>query len=229
MMMQAYIQLLIKQYWDKPKARADILARLHHLSETAAVIWGLPASFDVDYAAGPQLDILGRIVGLVRRYRTQRLRQFFGFSNNPRSLGFGHRFDSMWDGGPLMRRGGDNYEWQNMPDDEFRRMVKAKIAANNTKSTMVDPIGRLSLQDVVLAATDGMGYVIDNQDMIMTLIISPQFPADVLLFLLQKDLLARPLVLWWRIIQAEPGQFFGFSANPNAKGFGVGTWARKFF
>lgn len=228
-MMQAYIQLLIKQYWRSPKARADIALRLGTLAPIADVLLGLADAFDVDQAVGRQLDIIGRIVGLVRRYRTQRLRQFFGFSNNPRSLGFGHRFDSMWDGGPLMRRGGDNYEWQNMPDDEFRRIVKAKIAANNTKSTMVDPIGRLSVQDVVLAATDGMGYVVDNQDMTMALIISPQFPADVLWFLLQKDLLARPLGLWWRIIQAEPGQFFGFSSNPNAKGFGVGTWARKFF
>ncbi len=61
-----YTLLLAKQYWEKPKARAEIEAIMSSWSETYTLFDAFAAAFDVDTAIGDQLDILGAIVGVPR-------------------------------------------------------------------------------------------------------------------------------------------------------------------
>ncbi|MDR2674459.1 MAG: DUF2612 domain-containing protein, partial [Opitutaceae bacterium] len=60
---QYYVDLLIIQYRQKPRARATVAAFVR-----AAVADGLPPAladaFDIDTASGAQLDILAKYIGV---------------------------------------------------------------------------------------------------------------------------------------------------------------------
>lgn len=217
-MIESYEKLLIKQYWRSPKARADIALRLGTLAPIADVLLGLADAFDVDQAVGRQLDIIGRIVGLNRRVQT--FLEFFGFRGHTGARGFGQA--------PFYRRGEPKYGWTTLGDESYRRFLKAKIAINNVKAKMIAP-DYLSIQGAIQLASDGRAWVVDNYDMSLTLYVDPSVPLSELRLLLDLGLLARPQGVYYKVIQAAQDGYFGFSSNPNAKGFGVGTWARKFF
>jgi len=58
--------LLIKQYWEKPKANAEIEFRAQTWGTVSDFLAALDPAFDLDTAVGVQLDVLGRIVGISR-------------------------------------------------------------------------------------------------------------------------------------------------------------------
>lgn len=68
---QAYVDLLIKQYWDKPNAIAEIEAQAATWEAIRDVLAGFGDAFDLDTAVGAQLDILGKRVGLLRSARIE--------------------------------------------------------------------------------------------------------------------------------------------------------------
>jgi len=75
----AYVDLLIKQYWEKPNARAEIAALAGSLEPVRDMYVQIPDAFDIDQAVGVQLDILGRIIGLDRLLPFILQRIAFGF------------------------------------------------------------------------------------------------------------------------------------------------------
>ena len=218
-MIESYEKLLISQYWRSPKARADIALRLGTLAPIADVLLGLADAFDVDQAVGRQLDIIGRIVGLNRRVQTFEVLEFFGFHGHAGARGFGQA--------PFYRRGELKYGWTTLGDESYRRFLKAKIAINNVKAKMIAP-DYLSIQGAIQLASDGRAWVVDNYDMSLTLYVDPGVPLSELRLLFVLGLLARPQGVYYNVIQAAQDGYFGFASNPNAKGFGVGTLARKF-
>lgn len=79
---------------------------------------------------------------------------------------------------------------------------------------------RVSLQDVIMTAFENKVYAVDNQNMSMTLYVSPLVSSDRLNLIFKLDLLPKPMgVRYKTIIQAAPLKTFGFSNNPNTKGF----------
>lgn len=60
-----YTLMLIKQYWEKPKAKSEIQAMLRHWQIIADFIRN-PDNFDLDQVTGYRLDVIGRIIGLAR-------------------------------------------------------------------------------------------------------------------------------------------------------------------
>ena len=63
---EAYKKLLIAQYADKEKATAHISAILSKFEEVYEFAKSFEKAFDVDFAVGKQLDIIGKIVGFNR-------------------------------------------------------------------------------------------------------------------------------------------------------------------
>src|SRR5690554_1887946 len=62
----AYRDLLVIQYWSKPKARAEIelyAGVMERIKDAAA---DFVAAYDLDTAVGAQLTVVGKIVGLLR-------------------------------------------------------------------------------------------------------------------------------------------------------------------
>jgi len=55
-----YVNLLIKQYWEKPKAYAEIGMKAGAWRKTFEWIDSFSEEFDLDSATGDRLDIIGR-------------------------------------------------------------------------------------------------------------------------------------------------------------------------
>lgn len=64
-----YTNLLIKQYWNKPKARATIKTLIfNNILLFENVINNFTDNFNINKAVGKQLDIIGALVGVSRIY-----------------------------------------------------------------------------------------------------------------------------------------------------------------
>ena len=84
---------------------------------------------------------------------------------------------------------------------------------------MVEDDG-LSIQYAINTLFDGLAYVLDNQDMTLTLYVSPQFNLDRLRAIISLELLPKPQgVRYDVVVQAAPGETFGFADNPNSSPF----------
>lgn len=136
-----YVNLLIIQYHDKPKAKATI-ALLINLIWANMIIYQIRDGFDWRTAVGAQLDIVGKWVGVNRFYDGRLLSLYPWFS----------LID--WDSTPDVLQGGfstfDTFETleggiidysalnpvQNeLSDDNFRIMIGLKIIKNSINHT----------------------------------------------------------------------------------------------
>ena len=70
----AYVNLLVKQYWDKPKARAEIKAMAEFYYPLHVAMKRILEAFDVDTAVGDQLS---KIVGMPRTARAELIDEEF--------------------------------------------------------------------------------------------------------------------------------------------------------
>lgn len=214
-----YTALLIKQYWEKPKAKAEIELKSSAWEKTRAFLASLDDAFDLDLAVGAQLDVLGRIVGIPREVPDVIAKTYFGFTINPDSLGFADRFNSLRIGGPFFDKFSNQYTALQLNDNDYRFFIRVKVALN-WASAYVSSLDRIGIQDVILAAFDGRAYVVDNLDMTLTLYVSPAVSEERLRLTSRLNLLPKPQgVRYSVIIQAEPAATFGFSRNPLSLGF----------
>lgn len=67
----AYRDLLIKQYWQQPNARAEIEAQAATWEKVRDLLADFENQVDVDVATGASLDLIGKIVGIRRRDLTE--------------------------------------------------------------------------------------------------------------------------------------------------------------
>jgi hypothetical protein len=231
-----YTLMLIKQYWEKPRARAEIEAMVSTWQTVADLLRSLDRAFDLDFAVGKQLDIIGRIVGVPRNVPAILQRVRFGFSINPVCVGFADRFDFTRESAPFFNRFDRALTSQQLDDEKYRRVIRVKVAKNSCAAVMSSD-DRNSLQDVIRLAFDNRAYIVDNQDMTITLYISPSVSTEEIRLLQRLDLLPRPQTVNYKlVIIAEPTKTFGFSLNPNSLGFSDrfnaaivgGNLARKF-
>lgn len=169
-----YTLMLIKQYWEKPKAKSEIQAMLRHWQIIADFIRN-PDNFDLDQVTGYRLDVIGRIIGLARSVPEVIAKIFFGFDGHINSAGFSSKSDVSFIGAPFFRKFAPAYGDYQLGDNEYRRFLKVKIAKNAASST-ISSDDRVSLQEVIQAAFNGEAYVTDRKDMTLALNISPKVP-----------------------------------------------------
>lgn len=211
--------LLIKQYWEKPKAKAEVELQASTWETTRAFLAALDPAFDLDNAIGAQLDVLGRIVGISRSVPDVIPKVYFGFGFNPNSVGFSSKFDPQRIGGPFYSKFSSAFTDLQLGDSDYRFFIRVKASLNRA-SGYVSSDQYISIQDVVLAAFDGRAYVVDNLNMTLTLYVSPVVSLDRLRLIRALNLLPKPQGVRYKvIIQAEPGLTFGFSNNPLSRGF----------
>lgn len=214
----SYLNLLILQYRDSPKASETIKANITKYEELYNVILQFEEAFDIDTAVGVQLDILGKIVGISRIIPDVIPKVYFGFDNNiVNSAGFGDA--------PFFRLGDSLLTDTQLNDYDYRFFIKAKIAKNVVTAKMIDD--NLSIQDAIMFMFGNSSYITDNQDMTMSLFLDSSYPDRLLSYLLALDLIPRPQGVKLRdTIIIITSDSFGFNNNPNSKGFGIGKFAR---
>lgn len=188
----AYVDLLLKQYWEQPNARAEIEAQATTWEAAKLTLESLIPAFDLDTAGTDQLNKIGAIVGLPR----------------------------------------DRIEFSD--DNEYRFFLAVKIAQNTGSAFMVSD-EKVSIQSVILFAFNGLAYVIDNQNMTLTLRIDSTFSITRLLLLIELKLLPKPQAVGYEIIMVDALTPFGYLESDGVFGFselgvdtfsfdGVDTW-----
>ena len=214
-----YVNLLIKQYWEKPKANAEIEFKAGVWRKTFEWIDSFSEEFDLDNATGDRLDIVGRIVGIKRIVPFVVPKIAFGFDENVNARGFDDKFSPLADRAPFQDKFERAYTSLQLDDTAYRFFIRARIAKNVGGPYLADDQG-LAIQEVVSALFDGLAYAIDKKDMTLNLYVSTQFNLDQLRAIIRLDLLPKPQgVRYGVIVQAGPGETFGFSDNVTALPF----------
>lgn len=213
-----YTDLLVKQYWEKTNAKAEIAFKASKWEEIFNFFKAFETEFDIDEADTGRLDIIGKIVGVNRRVPEILKKIFFGFDDNPDVTGFDDKSVQLGDLGPLYSKFSEEYTSYELSDSDFRFFIKAKIAKNIARGVMTSDYYK-ALQDAIIVLFDGLAYVVDNFDMSLTLHISSVMNEDRLRVINQLDLLPRPQGVRYILVQSGLLDTFGFSDNVNCKGF----------
>ena len=210
-----YLALVTSEHNERPRYVATVTATVSPYSKLFAVFQSFIVEFDIDTAVGVQLDILGEWVGRSRRISTPLDGVYFA-----------------WDGSALV--GWDSGVWKgefdpdtgiiDLPDDAYRTLLKAKIAANSWDGTIP---GAYDVWESIFV--DSFLVIQDNQDMSMTVGI-----AGVSLSALDQALLINGYIplkpagvrVSYYAITPTPGKLFGWDVSGDAyAGWDEGQWA----
>ena len=223
---QAYIDLLIKQYWQQEKAPAEIRLQAGTWQKIVDWLQSWHTEFDLETSTGDRQDIIGRIVGINRIlpnvFPEPIPKIAFGFDEYENSRGFDDKFEPMADRAPFRNKFERSYTDLQLDDAGFRFFINAKVSKNTGSPYMADDQG-LSIQEVINSFFDGLAYALDKQNMELVLYVSPRYNIDRLRAIVRLDLLPKPHGVNWSVVQLEVGKTFGFDDNNDAL-----PWANKF-
>lgn len=152
-----YLDLITSEHRDKPNFTAMVAKDVEPGVTVQDLLLAMQSTvFDLDLAIGVQLDVIGQWVGVSRNVSIQVTGIYFSWDADA-SIG--------WDFG----------SWQDalepttittLPDDTYRVLIKAKIAANHWDGTTT---GMYEIWDAIFTAYTIL--VQDNQNMSYDLII----------------------------------------------------------
>lgn len=212
-----YTALITSQHNDKPKFVAMTTSDVEPYVDIENILLNIPSYYDVDTAIGSALDVIGEWVGASR--------------NIPIPL-TGVYFE--WDSTALV--GWDSGSWQgefdpvsgltSLPDDSYRKLIKAKIAANRWDGTIE------SAYDIwVEIFTDSAIIIQDNQDMSMVVGVAGTKLGAIDQALLTGGYIAlKPAgvsISYFAITETD-GALFGWDVNNTAlAGWDSGQWANE--
>jgi hypothetical protein len=211
-----YTGLITSEHADKPKFMAMVHAVAGCFGAQQDALASFITKFDLDQAAGDQLDIIGLWVGIGRRVKTPLTGVYFSLD----IIGVG--FDQgVWQG-PFDPSTGITL----LDDDTYRLLIRAKIGANHWDGTLASTKAILE----TIFNGDTQVFIQDNQDMSMLIGISGQIPSAIFLALLSGGYI--PLkpegvrVSTYVVTSADGAPIFGFDmTGPYVSGFDAGSWA----
>lgn len=203
---------MLQQHMHSPRVEALVKALHLPLTPLAQSLVALASALDLDAAEGDRLDLIGSIVGVSRDLPGGIYIPYFGFASQPSGRGFGMA--------RLRREGEPVTTTYTAPDPEYRSLIRAKIALNNSHGTAAD-----------LAAA-AQGFYGANEvsvrdagparaEVWVGLIPSPEAPLSRVM-----PVLPRAAGVATGIVFYEPGRSFGFAGQHGAVGFGQGPLAR---
>ena len=127
MTIDEYLNLITSQHRDKPKFVATVQAMAVNYVYLQDLLRSLHSYFDIDTALGNQLDIIGEWVGVGRNVNIPIDGVYFSW-NDTASTGWNN---GVWNGANDPTSGVTM-----LPDDSYRLLLKAKIAANSWDGTI---------------------------------------------------------------------------------------------
>lgn len=205
---------VLRQHSDRKATEGFFKGFYAPLTGAANALDDLSLALVLDTAAGGRLDLIASIVGASRDVAEGVTIPLFGFDGYPASLGFGEgrlRFD----GEPVAA----TYV---MPDAEFRVVIRAKIALNNSRGTApeIEAAARVAYSAPTVSVRDAgpahcevwVGRIVPDTD--------PLFRAV-------PRLLGRPAGVGLSVVFFDKLTPFGFEGYPDAFGFGFGVLSRE--
>lgn len=187
-----YQDLLLYQYQSLSKARATVGS----LAESALcdlVVLDIGNAFNIDLAVGEQLDWIGRYVGFSRRVKGELVRDWFVAPDyttyNPATTytGMTDYTDTTANSDSVTYR----YlfaqgSFSDLTDEEYRYMLKLKVALNNSNNTLS------YIQNILYEFFDTDILCFDSRDMFISYLVGPSIGYFTELAISQ-DLLPKPM------------------------------------
>ena len=206
---------LVTSQHQQPRFTALVAVLTQPLVDAQALLASLPAAFDVDTAVGVQLDAVGLWVGISRVLRVPLSGVYFTWGVE--GVGWAQ---GIWKG-PYDPENG----LTSLPDDVFRRLIKARIAANAWNGSIP---GAYDVWESAFADTGSIIMIQDNQDMSMVVGIAGMRPDAVTQALLMGNYI--PLkpegvrVSWYAVTQ-DGGPLMAWGCQGDGlDGWGAGRW-----
>jgi hypothetical protein len=204
-----------KIYDDKPVLRAILSAFGAEMDELNQSINDLKNRRWIDTAEGVQLDGIGEIVDRNRQIDKAIAVQVFGFQGQPNIAGFGEaRF-----------RGADESTLATyiLDDSEYKLVLALKAMKNNSRATAEDTINSLKY----IYNAHAISYEeVGNANVIVG--IGKKLTDNEKMLANAVDLVVRAGGVGMKYKSYYPSNYFGFLGQPNACGFGVGSFAHIF-
>ena len=212
-----YLDLIPNANQTQPNFIAALVSLLQPVSDQVYLLKGLSSRYDVDTAIGQQLDTVGIWVGVSRGITTPLTDVYFSFYSA--EVGF--------DMGTWMRPTDPTTGLVSLPDDSYRTLIKATIAANHWDGTIPNAY---SIWQTLFLGTGYTVIIIDRSDMSMDMGFVGKIPDAVTLGLLTGgylDLRPDGVRINDYILPTIDGTLFGFDAESDViSGFDVGGFAR---
>jgi hypothetical protein len=242
--------------WQRKEIKARFLAEIsvnvQPYVDNQDLLSKLPYYFDIDYAVGAQLDVVGIWVGRSRLVKIPIPNSFFSWGVP--GLGWGQGYwKGPYDGGDGLSR---------LPDDIFRRLLYAKRASNAWNGTelgaeaivrtfFTDPATLVFVEDDGRALSppnffswgvEGSGwgqgvwysdaesaYTPDSLSLAYKICIAGRLPPAIELRVLGNDLIEAKtggVSVDYAVTSVDGAPLFGFGLdNEFVSGFGKGAWA----
>ncbi len=147
---QEYLDLITSQFREKPKFTAMVASDVAPQVQVQTLLQQMLPRFDVDTAVGSQLDVIGVWVGVSRNISIPIPDVYFTW-DDVYTLGWEY---GTWQPANLPA------EVTVLPDDAYRTLIKAKIAANQWEGTTT---GAYAIWSQIFTTTTIL--IQDNQDM----------------------------------------------------------------
>lgn len=209
-----YTDLITSQHNDKPKFVAMTASDVEPFVEIENILLNIPSYYDVDTAIGSALDVIGEWVGASRNLPIPLTGVYFEWDNTA-LIG--------WDSGSWRGEFDPISGLTALPDDSYRKYIKAKIAANQWVGTIE------SAYDIWIEIfTDSTIIIQDNQDMSMVVGVAGKKLGAIDQALLTGGYLAlKPagVSIEYFAITTTDGALFGFDVdNATIGGWDSGQW-----
>lgn len=219
MILDDYLNLITSEHRSKPNFIAMASASLNVCLQAQDVLSSMIPAFDVDVAVGDQLDIIGQWVGISRNLAIPITGVYFSWDGSDPSVG--------WDFGvwqpPLAPT-----QVTSLPDDSYRVLLRAKIAANQWDGTTT---GAYAIWNAVFP--DLTILIQDNQNMSYDLaVVSTTGTIDSLTLALITGgyipLKPEGVQVTFYYVPVNPGPIFGWDLeNDLIQGWDESSWVQE--
>ena len=211
-----YTSLITSEHQSAPKFMAMVSLFAQWAVDRRNMLASIPTLYDIDSAVGQQLDRVGEWVGISRNLSLPLTGVYFSLDTT--GLGF--------DQGTWLGPFDPTTGLVSLPDDQYRILLYATIAANNWDGTVP---GAYAAWNTVFQPLGYSILISDNQDMTMSVVLVGPSPDAVTLALFTGGYLnLRPAgvgITNYYLPSVPESPVFGFDVETAAiSGFDVGGW-----
>lgn len=212
----AYLALVTSQHRKQDRFVAALSVVVQAFADAKAAAEAMPGLYDLDAAVGAMLDVVGEWVGRSRALSLPLEDVYFSFDDD--SLGF--------DQGSWLGPFDPVTGLVSLPDDAYRTLLRATIAANQWDGTLPSAY---AIWNTLFSEAGTSILIQDNGDMSMVFGLLGATPDAVTLALLTGGYLAlKPAgvrIVAYLTPSVPDTPFFGFDVEtPAIAGFDTGAW-----
>jgi len=216
--LESYLGVITSLYRDQPRFMALCTALVGPRVDLQKLLEELRTAFDLDSAVGERLDHVGEWVGRSRLLETPLKGVYFSWDEQ----GVG------WNQGSWKGPYDPETGMVSLPDEAYRMVLRAKIAANAWDGTIP---GAYEVWETIFKGTGLTVVIQDNQDMSMIVGVAGLYPDAVTKALLSGGYIPlKPggVRIEFYAVSPQGGPLFAWGADSRQlNGWNMGSWPEQ--